>query len=471
MSAPQPLPTGPPEHRPGPVPVQEPPPSPPGKRRPWGLFALAAGLAGALAWWMLTSSSSQLGGGGPLSVRTAAAERTQLRKTLRVGGSVAASRFVAIRAPQISRGRRAVSSGAGGGGGGGGGGGSLTLIGMAAPGSTVRPGDVVAEFDRQSQEEEIERQQSQVAQAARMIDLRQANLMIEMETRAQQAKTAKAEFEKADLDLRTAEVKSAIEGEILKAARNEAEATYKELEQEVEELRAAHAAALRQVEIDREQELVDLARAERNADRLLIKTPLGGIVVMQTIFRGGSFSQSAAGDEINPGSYFMQIVDPSDMVLEAAVNQTDVQKLRVGQPAEVRLDAYPEKVFRGKVASVAAIAGAEGSGGRGRFRGGSGIFVRNVTVKIAILDHDPVIIPDLSASADILLSELEDTLVAPREALMKEGEAFFVWLKQSAGDFIRRDVEVGEETDTDVAITSGLEEGDLIALERPPVKK
>lgn len=437
---------------------------PPRRSRRSGLFAVALGLAAGLAWWMMASSQSQLGGGGPVGVRTAAAERTKLRKTLRVGGTVAASRFAAIRAPRISRGRRTVASGGGGGG--------LTLIEMAAPGSTVAAGQVVAEFDRQSQEEQIERQLSQVSQAERMIEVRKANLMIAMETLAQRAKTAKAEFEKAELDLRTAEVKSEIEAEILKAARDEAEATYKELEEEVGQLEIAHAATVRQVEIDKEQELVDLKRAEMNADRLLIKTPIGGIVVMQTIFRGGSFSQSSEGDEINPGAYFMQIVDPSDMILEAAVNQADVQQLRVGQPAEIRLDAYPDKVFRGKVRSVAAIAGSGGGGGgRGRMRGGSGNFVRNVTVKLEILDQDPIIIPDLSASADVLLSEAEETVVAPREALMKEGQSWFVWLEQSADRFIRRDVEVGETTDTQVAISNGLEEGDLIALEQPPERR
>ncbi len=472
MSAPQPLPLEQPERSPGPVPVHQPPPPPMRRRRRRGLWALGVAAAAALAWLALASYQNQFGGGGgTVGIRTAAAERTKMRKTLRVGGAIAASRFAAIRAPQISRGSRSGAGLSGGGGGGGGGDSSsrsLTLIAMADPGATVSPGQVVAEFDRQSQDEAIERQRSQVTQAQALVDSQKSTLMVEMETLVQKAKTAKGEFEKADLDMRTVEVKSAIEAEVLKTTRDEAEATYKELEAEVDRLKVEHAAMMRQVEIDKQQEGVDLSRAERNADRLVIKTPIGGIVVMQTIFRGGSFAQSAKGDEIFPGAYFMQIVDPSNMILEAAVNQTDIQKLRVGQEAEIRLDAYPDKVFRGKVRSVAAIAGASGGG---RFRGGTGDHVRNVTVGIDILDRDPVLIPDLSASADILLAEYDDAVVAPREALMQEGEKWFVWLKSSADQYIRRDVEIGEKTDTKVAILNGLAEGDRVALEPVDLKR
>jgi HlyD family secretion protein len=188
---------------------------------------------------------------------------------------------------------------------------------------------------------------------------------------------------------------------------------------------------------------------------------------MQTIFRGGSFGQTALGDEIFPGSYFMQVVNPTSMVLEAKVNQADSQKIRVGAKADVRLDAYPDKLWPGRVASIAAMAG--GGGGDGRSRTGSGDYVREITVVVDILESSVLIIPDLSASADIYLQRHENVVIAPREALEREGEGWFVRVRTATENaFERRRVELGSGTDTHVAVASGLKEGDVVALELPP---
>jgi multidrug efflux pump subunit AcrA (membrane-fusion protein) len=244
----------------------------------------------------------------------------------------------------------------------------------------------------------------------------------------------------------------------------ESKATAEELQAEVAKLERAHAARLRQVELDRDMQKIDLQRAEVNSERLAIRTPIAGIVVLETSFRGGSFAQTSVGDQVNSGSLFMQVVDPSDMVLETQVNQADIHLLRVGQLAEIHLDAYPDRVWKGRVESVAAMAGG-GSGMPGRGRAGSSNYVRNVSVAVNILDSDPVIIPDLSASADVVLETQENVVLAPREALSQIGEEWHVWLmggKDQKPE--RRAVEVSSWSDTQVAVSAGLEEGDKLAV-------
>ena len=441
-------------------------------------------LLGAGAGWGIYNQTQGAGevvtvtsGGGPgaAMVRTVKVTTGDLKDTIRLSGTIAAQSFAAIRAPQIRRGRRAGGGGGGGGagiaggGGAGGGSGGLTIIEMAEPGSKVVKGQVVAEFDRQVYQQAIDDQEANVVQASAIIDSTRARLMIEMETKRQEMVTAKAEFEKAKMDVRTSEVRSEIEAEILKNLMQQAEATYQQLTKEVDLLETAHAAAIRQAEIDKAQEEIDLRRAQQNASHLVVKTPISGVVVMQTIFRGGTFSQVSLGDEVFPGAYFMQVVDPSSMVLEAKVNQADSQKIRVGAPADVMLDAYPERVWPGRVAAIAAMTGG---GGNGRSRTGSGDYVREITVTVQILDSSELIIPDLSASADIRLSEVEDVLIAPREALEREGDDWFVRVRGAAKNaFERRPVELGPVTDTHVAVASGLREGEEVALEPPPAPK
>ncbi len=384
-----------------------------------------------------------------------AATRGELKRSLRISGTIVARKYAAIRAPRIRRGSRV----------GGGGGGGLTLVSMAPAGSMVKAGDVVAEFDRQTQEQTIDNQQAGVIQAEATIHRQRANLMIEMEGLKQQLTAARGDFEKAELDLRTAAVKSEIEAQLLQAQMEESKAAAEELEAEVAKLEKSHAAQLRQAELDRDMQNLDLRRAQMNSERLLIRSPIAGIVVLETSFRGGSFAQTAVGDQVFAGSLFMQVVDPRDMVLQTQVNQTDIHQLRVGQTAEIRLDAYPDRTWRGRVESVAAMAGGGDMPGRGR--GGSGNYVRNVAVGVSILDSDPVIIPDLSASADVVLETQEDVVLAPREALNQVGEDWYVWLmggKDQKPE--RRTVEISSWSDTHAAVRAGLREGDKLAVGR-----
>ena len=106
------------------------------------------------------------------------------------------------------------------GGGGGGGGGSdftLVLLEVAKPGSHVKKGDIVAEFDRQYQLNRLDDYKASVVQLDANIKKLKADLAVAEEAHDQLVRSAKADWDKAQLDLKTAEVRSAIEAEDLQA--------------------------------------------------------------------------------------------------------------------------------------------------------------------------------------------------------------------------------------------------------------
>jgi Cu(I)/Ag(I) efflux system membrane fusion protein len=151
----------------------------------------------------------------------------------------------------------------------------------------------------------------------------------------------------------------------------------------------------------------------------------------------------------------MRVVDPDSMELDATMNQAESQMVRLGQRATVRFDAFPEIVLKGHVQSVGALALG---GRRVNFN------VRNVAVRLVLETVDPRVIPDLSASADVATSEPAGGLIVPREALSESGGKTIVYVKQ--GDaFVPREVEIAGVTNTQVAVASGIEEGEEIALQ------
>jgi len=150
----------------------------------------------------------------------------------------------------------------------------------------------------------------------------------------------------------------------------------------------------------------------------------------------------------------MQVIDPAAMRVRVLVNQADVRFLGEGQTARVRLDAYPELVFPGTLERIAAIAKvsdlSEG--------------VRTFAALFALKGQEPRLLPDLSAAVDVELERKDDVLVAPRDAVVREGdkgEKSFVRVARSRG-FDRHPAASGPSSDHEVVILSGVDAGAVL---------
>jgi multidrug efflux pump subunit AcrA (membrane-fusion protein) len=201
--------------------------------------------------------------------------------------------------------------------------------------------------------------------------------------------------------------------------------------------------------MDFRQTELELKRAQANADRMLVKAPIEGLVVMQNIFRGTEFSQIQQGDQLWPGQLFMQIVDTRSMVINASINQVDVDQLRIGAKAHVRFDAYPDLELTAHVFSIGAIT---------RPGGPRANFVKEVPVKLKIDKLDPRVIPDLSVSADVIVEAVEHATMVPLDAVFRdEGSSpnAHVFVQDRKG-WTRREVEPGPADNLRVVVRSGL---------------
>jgi len=434
-----------------PGPALAPPSDPKRRGRGWIAVLVVALLAVAGLTWFLGNRGAQPASPGA-ALRTAVVGPAALEPTLRVGGAITAKNYSAIRAPRMRGPRDAGRQ-------------TLTLMNLAEPGSIVEAGALIAEFELKWLEDHIDDQRSALVQAKSNVDKRRAELMILEETERQAAATSKGDHGKAALDLRTIEVRSAIEGEVLKLNEQETEAAYKQLEEQLTLRRIANEADLAKLKITVQESRLHLERHERDHEKMRVTSPLAGLVVMEPMYKGGGqFQQTSSGDQVYPGALFMRVVDLSEMIVSASVNQVDVQSVRIGQKALVRLDAYPDLRLEGRVIGIGAMA----TSGGGRFnRGSSGLFLKQIPIQIAISSDDDRVIPDLSASADILLNHFEADVVAPREAIRRDGERTFVYVR-NGDDFAERDVELGELTATTVAVVSGLSSGDEVLLSKPP---
>lgn len=427
-----------------PQPIKAPvePPSRP-KWVTWAVLAAVFALAG-VAYLMVRSRPEQQA--ARAAVRTVKVEPGLFQRALRLTGTTAARNFATITAPMM----RGPDSGR-----------NLVLISLAPAGSIVKKGDLIAVIDSQPIKDHVDDLDTLVQQANADVKQRKAEQAIEMENLRQTVRAAKAEWEKAKLDNGAAEIRMPIDKELLQLAVQEAAEQYKELQAELATTVEKQRAEIRILEYTRDRHAMHRDRHKRDVTRFTIHAPIGGLVVMQTIWRQGDMGQIQVGDQVWPGQPFMKIVDSNSMQVEARINQVESENVRIGQEARVNFDAFPGLHLRGRVHSVGAM-------GVGGWR--ENYYIRTIPVVISILGSDSRVIPDLSASADVVLGQKDQVLSAPLEAVSSEGGKSLVYVKQ--GDrFVTREVRLGERNNTQAEILAGLKAGDEIALARPATGK
>lgn len=434
-----------PQPRPEPRPV---PPIPEEPRRGGGkwLFLLAFLSAGAGAgWWYLKQPATLPDTGGPggpgtlQTFKTAAIQRGDLEVRARITGVTTARNFSNISAPRLrGPGDRA-----------------MTILSVTGAGKMVKKGDVVCEIDPQDLKNRIDDEQDTLRNAENAIKKKIVEQELDMENLTQSLRVAKANLEKAQLDMKTTPVRTEVDKELLQLAIDEAKAAYDESQKEIESKKLSHKADLRNVEISYQIQKIRVDNAVGDLAKFTIRASMDGMVVMQSQFKpGGEQTQIQAGDQVAPGQPFMKVVDPNSMQVEATVNQTESNLFRISQPATVALDAFPGTRYPGRVYALGALAA---SSGRQQF------YNRSLPIRIQVLKPDSKMIPDLSASADVMLGKAEQVLLAPTAAVHHEGGKDYVYLKTATG-FEKRPVETGPNSGTLIALMNGVKEGDEIRV-------
>lgn len=436
-----------PQKGPGLQPVPPLPASPePRKPRRWTWLVALVVVAGAgAAWFALRPSAQQATPVVPVA-QLAPVKVGKLVKSIRAGGQTAAIDFANISAPEVYA--RGLDR-------------SLTIIKLAPAGATVKKGDVIAEFDATVLQDNLDDQRSLVEVAESNLAKKIADLKVEWENFQQTLLVAKATRDKALLDLKTAEVKSGIEAEILKLSAEEAEARYNQLLKDEPVRRESQQADIRFLQLDVEDEKQDLVDLENDLNRFTLRAPRDGLVVLQSNFVGGEMRQVAEGEQVRPGRSFMKIVDPTRMVVEATVNQVESENFAFGQDASIGLDAFPDLKLSGQVTGLGALA-------TGGWR--ENYYIRSIPIRVAIDKVDTRVIPDLSAFADVEVRSRENGLLVPRAALSFDGDKAFV-TRSVDGKLEKVPVSVELTNATLAAVAGSLREGDQVVLNPETVGK
>jgi HlyD family secretion protein len=367
--------------------------------------------------------------------RTAVVERKDLIRSLRFHGIVEAVESHGVAAPRLS----------------GEGLGQLIITKLIKNGSSVHKGDVLVEFDRQSQERVVLDKQAEYRDLAGQMEKKkadQAAVRAADETELKQAEDAE---KSAELETKKNEIVSQIDAEKNQQNLEQARATLQQLRQTFDLKRRAAAAELKILEIQRDRAALAMRWAQINMQKMIVRSTVDGVAVVSSMWKGGSMSEIQEGDQVRAGTNLLQVVDPSRMQVRVRVNQADINQLAVGQKVRVGLDAYPGLSFNGKVENLAAVVQVSSFNRKARI--GAALFSINGT--------DPNLLPDLSAAVDVELARQESALLLPRDAVVREGDRWFVFVRHGTS-YEKTEVKLGDTNDTEQAVLAGVDKGAVV---------
>jgi HlyD family secretion protein len=222
------------------------------------------------------------------------------------------------------------------------------------------------------------------------------------------------------------------------------------------QLQAFEAAVEREkANVQRAQKLIKTA--EVKLGRTELEAPKDGLVVYATLGGEKSGEKVQLGMIPYEGQPILFLPDLSTIVADTEINEVDIGKVQVGSPVEVRLEAYPGTVFRGRVMQIGSLARFKQS----RSGTASGIKVFDVTVKIE--EKDPRLKPGLTTTLDFIVERHDDALSIPVAAVMsRQGE--HIALVTNAGKIEERKVVLGPSNEHYVLVKQGLRPGERVLL-------
>src|SRR5262245_29804694 len=335
------------------------------------LLAVVVLAAAALGWYWLQSR----GGGGEIRYRVAKVERGPITAVVVASGTLNAVTTIQVGS-QIS--------------------GQVKEI-FADFNTPVKQDQIIARIDPATFELRVNQARADLDAAEGAVAVARAGLV------AQQAELGRVRVLLADAQRDYERKKSLVEKKFISAA--EAEKALTLFESTREQLKAMQAqmkvsesqVASARAAVKQRESL--LKQAEVDLERTIIRAPVDGTVILRNVDAGQTVAASLQAPVL-----FTIAQDLRDMQVEAAIDEADVGRLRVGMPANFAVDAFPRRSFTGQIVQIRK----------------SPLNVQNVvsyTVVISAANPDQALLPGMTANVRVAVENRSSAVKVPNAAL------------------------------------------------------
>ena len=351
-------------------------------------------------------------------------------------------------------------------------------------GDRVKKGDVLAQLENVQSTADVNANKASLQAAETDYVAAEAGL----QTSRADLNRAQSDADHARLDWERAQglYKSALiakqDYDTKKAAWESAEAGLAQAQARVEQAKAQKDSAQRHIS----QNQANLTRVADVLQKTVYVAPYDGVITNLPVREGETV---VMGIQNAPGSTLMTLADMSVITAEVKVDETDIVNVRMGQAAEVTIDAIPRKVFHGTVSEIGDNAIVRSTGVSTSQATSTSEEAKDFKVVVTLSDAPEDLRPGLSTTAKITTATRSDVVSIPIQALTVRNQADLVpkdakgavhaapappidaskAKQEIQGVFVIRNkkaefvpVDTGISGTTDIEVTKGLKEGDEV---------
>lgn len=162
---------------------------------------------------------------------------------------------------------------------------------------------------------------------------------------------------------------------------------------------------------------------------------------------------SRVGEVVDTGELSVNLANLDHLYVETQVDESDIARVKLGNPVTATLDAVPDLTLTGKVAAINPVGEVV-----------SGLVKYNVRIELDKVDDDTFLPLGTTANVVIQVKEASKTLAVPITAIQNDSKGEYVWVMQNDGSKKRVDTVTGSIIGELVAVTGDLKEGDQVQL-------
>lgn len=196
-------------------------------------------------------------------------------------------------------------------------------------------------------------------------------------------------------------------------------------------------AKLKTAEADLSSAVANQSSSQQQYSYGVISSPVDGVIANKS---------ATVGQVVSPGAALMMVQDINQVYAVINVEQKDLGRVKIGQKANVSVDAYPDKVFTGTV----DVMNPEAGSGSRMFR-----------TKIKVDNSADELKPGMFAKIELSTGESMKVLTIPQSAVVQKQGNYYAFVAENS-KAVRKQIEIGEVTGNTVTVKSGLQPGEKV---------
>ncbi len=377
------------------------------------------------------------GGGEPLP--TAEAKRGAFLISIKTSGEIRAANSFTLTTPRLTWGQMQINF-------------------LLPEGTNVKKGDVIVRFATTTIDKTIQDKDSELNILRSELAKLRADKVVRISELEGNLKNSELTYEQAKLQVEKMKFEAEVQRKESEINLERSRIAYEQAKQKIQSQKIAEESEERKQLLKIQQTQNDINRAKKEKEEYTLKATMDGLVVYETNWSTGR--KISVGDSPWPGMSLVSLPDLSRMQSICQINEIDISKVKQGQVSKVKLDAFPDREFEGKIQSVGTI-------GQQNDRSST---AKTFEVVIDINGSDPVLKPGMTTSNEIVMATLADTVFVPLEAIFEKDGKTIVY-RMSGSSARPLEVTTGTKNSNNIVVAAGLQGGEKVALRDPTIKE